>query len=61
VYAKPLLPDQKADDDVKSIISKLKSGLTTFIEKELPEFENKIKNTLAPVANSLPNDINTTK
>ena len=61
VYVQSLLPAQKVDDDVESIISKLKSGLITFIEKELPEFENKIKTTLAPVANGLLNDINTTK
>lgn len=50
VYAKSLLLDEKADDNVESIISKLKSKLTTFIDKELPEFENKIKTTLGPIA-----------
>lgn len=49
-YVKPLLPNSKADDNVEETIKKLKTSLTTFIEKELPEFENKIKTTLAPIA-----------
>ncbi|MCM1404511.1 MAG: PD-(D/E)XK nuclease family protein [Prevotella sp.] len=50
VYVKPLLPNRNADDNVEETIKKLKNSLTTFIEKELPEFENKIKTTLAPIA-----------